>query len=74
MLLEGIKLEQLKEYFPFLLPLIILEFVLLFITIRHILTHNTYKRGNRAIWMCVAIIGMNLIGPILYFTLGKEDE
>jgi len=74
MLLEGMKLEQLKEYFPFLLPLIILEFVLLFITIRHILTHNTYKRGNRAIWMCVAIIGMNLIGPILYFTLGKEDE
>ena len=74
MLLEGMKLEQLKEYFPFLLPLIILEFVLLFITIRHILTHNTYKRGNRAIWMCVAIIGMNLIGPILYFTLGKEDD
>ncbi len=74
MLLEGMKLEQLKEYFPFLLPLIILEFVLLFITIRHILTHNTYKRGNRAIWMCVAIIGMNLIGPILYFTLGREDE
>ena len=74
MLLEGMKLAQLKEYFPFLLPLIILEFVLLFITIRHILTHNTYKRGNRAIWMCVAIIGMNLIGPILYFTLGKEDE
>ncbi len=74
MLLEGMKLEQLKEYFPFLIPLIILEFVLLIITIRHILTHTNYKRGNRTIWMIVAIVGMNLIGPILYFTLGKEDE
>ncbi len=74
MLLEGMKLEQLKEYFPFLVPLIIFEFVLLFFTIRHILTHSTYKRGNRTIWMIVAIVGMNMIGPILYFTLGKEDE
>ena len=74
MILEGMKLAQLKEYFPFLVPLIILEFALLFITIRHILTHSTYKRGNRTIWMIIAIVGMNMIGPILYFTLGKEDE
>ncbi len=63
-----------QEYLPFLIPLIILQFVLLFIALRHILTHDTYKRGNRKIWLLITIIGMEFIGPILYFALGKEDE
>lgn len=63
-----------QEYLPFLIPLIILQFVLLFIALRHILTHDTYKRGNRKIWLLITIVGMEFIGPILYFALGKEDE
>ena len=63
-----------QEYLPLLIPLIILQFILLFIALRHILTHNTYKRGNRTMWLIIAIVGMNYVGPILYFALGKEDE
>ena len=37
-------------------------------------THKTYKRGNRTLWLIVTIVGMNYVGPILYFILGKEDE
>ena len=66
-------MEQITEFLPFLIPLIIAEIVLLAVTIRHILTHNTYKRGNRTIWLIVAIVGMQFWGPILYFLLGKED-
>ena len=66
-------MEQITQFLPFLIPLIIAEVVLLAITIRHILTHNTYKRGNRVIWLVVAIVGMQFWGPILYFLLGKED-
>ncbi|MDV4152547.1 PLDc N-terminal domain-containing protein [Clostridium sp. AL.422] len=65
---------ELKEILPFLIPLIIAELILLGVTIRHILTHNKYKRGNRTIWLVIAIIGMQFIGPILYFLLGKEDD
>ena len=65
--------EQLKEFFPFLIPLIILQFALLGYTLYHILTHKTYKRGNRTLWLVVSIVGMEFIGPILYFLLGKED-
>lgn len=65
--------EQLIEWLPFVIPLILVELVLCIITMRHILTHDTYKRGNRRIWVIVAIIGFNLLGPILYFLLGKED-
>lgn len=66
-------LEQLKQYLPLILPLIIVQFVLLFYTIHHILTHDTYKRGNRTIWMLVAIVGMEFVGPIAYFLLGKDE-
>lgn len=66
-------MNDLNEILPFLIPLVIVEFVLLAVTLWHILTHKTYKRGNRALWLIVAIVGMNFIGPVLYFLLGKED-
>lgn len=58
---------------PFLIPLAIAELILLAITLRHIFTHKNYKRGSRALWVAVVIVGMEFIGPILYFLLGKED-
>lgn len=66
-------LATLKEFLPFIIPLVIVQFALLGYTIYHILTHDHYKRGNRIIWMIVAIVGMQFIGPILYFILGKEE-
>ena len=65
---------DIQEYLPFLIPLIILQFILLFIALRHILTHDTYKRGSRKLWLLITIVGMEFVGPILYFALGKEDE
>lgn len=62
-----------SDVLPFLIPLVIAELVLLIISLRHILTHEHYKRGNRVLWIIVVIVGMNFIGPILYFLLGKED-
>ena len=67
-------MPEISELLPFLIPLIIVELLLLFYTIYHILTHETYKRGNRVLWLVVVIVGMEFIGPILYFLLGKEDE
>ena len=65
---------EIKELLPFLIPLAIAELTLLGDTLHHILTHNTYKRGNRKIWLVISIVLMNFIGPILYFLLGKEDS
>ncbi|MDY3249314.1 MAG: PLDc N-terminal domain-containing protein [Candidatus Choladocola sp.] len=67
-------MPELKEMLPFLIPLVIAELALLGYTLRHILTHKTYRRGNRALWLAVTIVGMEFIGPILYFLLGKEDS
>lgn len=66
-------MKNLNEILPFLIPLIVIELILLIVTLRHILTHTNYKYGNRTLWLLVAVIGMNLIGPVLYFLFGKEE-
>lgn len=63
-----------KEFLPFLIPIIIIELILVIYVIRHILTHESYKRGSRKIWLAICIIGCQFWGPILYLLLGKEEE
>jgi len=67
-------MPDLKEILPFLIPLAIVEVVLLIYTLHHILTHKTYRHGSRILWIVVTLIGMQFIGPILYFLLGREES
>ncbi len=67
-------MNELMEMLPFLIPAVIIQFSLFGYTLYHILTHQTYKRGNRALWLVITIVFMNFVGPILYFVLGKEDD
>ncbi len=64
---------NMNEILPFAIPLAAAQFALLGYTIWHILAHTDYKRGSRGLWLAIAIIGMQFIGPALYFLLGKED-
>lgn len=64
---------DIKEILPFIVPLVVVQIILLVYTLHHILTHEHYKRGSRFLWLVVAIVGMEFVGPILYFILGKED-
>ena len=65
--------EEIREYLPLLIPVIIASLALTVCSVVHILRHSSYKHGNRAIWLVIALC-INLIGPVLYFTLGKEEE
>lgn len=67
-------MDNIMDFLPFLIPLVLVEIALLGYTLHHILTHKNYKRGSRALWLVVTIIGMEFIGPILYFLIGKEDD
>ena len=67
-------MDQSTEFLTFLIPLVILQFALLGITLWHILTHNSYKMGDRTLWLIVTIVLCNYVGPILYFTFGKKDD
>ena len=67
-------MDNILEFLPLLIPLIVLQFLLLGYTLYHIFTHDTYKRGTRTLWVVITLVLMNYIGPILYFLLGKEND
>ena len=67
-------MNEIMEFLPFLIPLVIVQFALLGYTLYHILTHSTYKRGTRAFWLVITLVFMNYIGPIAYLILGREDN
>lgn len=66
-------MDKIMEFLPFLIPLVIVQFALLGYTLWHILTHKSYKRGSRTLWLIVTIVLCNYVGPILYFILGRDD-
>ncbi|HGM3509141.1 TPA: PLD nuclease N-terminal domain-containing protein [Clostridioides difficile] len=66
-------MENLMEYLPILVPVIILDLILIITALVHILRHPNYKIGNKAIWIIVVLF-ISLIGPILYFTIGRGEE
>jgi len=65
---------NLTDMLPFLIPLTVVEAILLIVSLRHIFTHDHYKRGTRTLWVIIVLVGFELWGPILYFLLGKEDN
>lgn len=65
--------EDIKEYLPFIIPLLVLQLGLMLAALISILKHKKYKTGNRALWVILSLL-VSIIGPILYFVLGKTDE
>lgn len=55
-----------------ILPLIILQLTLMIVALVHILRHDNYKTGNRILWIFIVIF-LNLLGPILYFAIGRGE-
>ncbi|MFS8501549.1 MAG: PLD nuclease N-terminal domain-containing protein [Caldicoprobacter sp.] len=66
-------LSMLKEYLPFLIPLVILQFALSITALIHVLRHPHYRFGNKVMWVLVVMF-IHFVGPILYFALGKGED
>jgi hypothetical protein len=63
---------NLEQLLPFLIPIIIIQVILWGIALWHILTHKTYKVGNRTLWILLSFI--QIIGPIAYLIWGRSDD
>lgn len=66
-------MDNIVEYLPLLIPYLIVTFILIFIALRHLFTHDTPRIGNKMIWAIVIVI-IQIIGPILYFVIGRQDS
>lgn len=65
--------EEIKEYLPFLIPLAVLQITLMITALVSVFRHKRYKVGNRVLWVIVCAI-LSIIGPVLYFAIGKEES
>ncbi len=66
-------MEVLQEYAVFLIPLALIQLGLMLASLIHVLRHKNYRMGNRPLWIVVCVL-FSIIGPVLYFALGKGDE
>ena len=66
-------METLKEYGPFLIPLIVAQLVLAITALVHVLRHPNYRFGTKGLWIPVVLL-VQFIGPVLYFALGRGDD
>ena len=66
-------MDVLVDYLPFLIPLIIIEWILAITALIHVLRHPHYKFGNKPFWI-VVVLFVQIIGPIVYFIFGRGEE
>lgn len=66
-------MEFIREYLPILIPIVVLEIGLMIYALTHILKHNKFKFGNKVMWIVVVVL-IQIIGPIFYLMIGKDNE
>jgi hypothetical protein len=66
-------MEILKEYLPFLIPLIIAQLALGITALIHVIKHPHYRFGNMIMWALVVML-VNIIGPLVYFVWGRGED
>lgn len=66
-------MDKIIEFLPLLIPIFIIQAILVITAIVHIVKHQKFRFGNMVIWILIVLI-VNIIGPILYFTVGRSEE
>ena len=65
-------MDTLRQLIPFLIPIILLQLALLVVALID-LSRRPKVNGPKWVWVII-IIGFNLIGPIAYFLVGRQEE
>ena len=56
------------------IPVVLLELGLIILALRDLLKPDRRVRGDSKLMWGIIIVLINLIGPILYFVVGREEE
>jgi len=65
-------MDAIKEYLHLLIPIILIELVLLVIALMDLLRREK-TRGPKWAW-ALAILFIQIFGPIAYLIFGREEE
>lgn len=64
----------LSEYLPLLIPLVLIQIGLLTFALLDLVKRpEETLNGSKVMWILIIAL-LNIIGPILYFILGRKDE
>jgi len=64
-------MDQIRQFLPFLIPILILELILLAVALVD-LARRERTRGPKWVWVLI-IVFVNIIGPILYLVVGRDE-
>jgi hypothetical protein len=65
-------METLRPLIPFLIPVFLLQIGLLIFALLD-LSRRGRTNGPKPMWVAIIVL-VQIIGPILYFVLGRTDE
>jgi hypothetical protein len=64
-------MDQISQFLPYLIPILILQLVLVVVALVD-LARRERTRGPKWMWVLIILL-VNIIGPILYLVLGREE-
>lgn len=65
-------MEILQKYLPLLIPLFVIQLALMIVALVDIVKREK-TRGPKWLWVIIVVFG-EMIGPILYFVVGREES
>jgi hypothetical protein len=65
-------MDSLSHLLPVLVPILIIQLILLIVTIVDLIRIEK-TNGPKWLW-AIIILFINIIGPILYFVIGRRNE
>jgi DMSO reductase anchor subunit len=65
-------MEIVQKYLPLILPLLLLQLALMIAGLFD-LARREKTRGPKWMWALIVIFG-EMVGPIVYFLVGREEE
>ena len=65
-------LDQLMKLLPLLIPLFLIQVGLMIAALVDLLKREKTK-GPKWVWILIVVF-VNMIGPIIYFVIGREEE
>lgn len=64
-------MEFITEYLPLLIPIFLIQLALIAFALSDLVRRDS-TRGPKWVWVLV-IVFVNMIGPIVYFLLGRDE-
>ncbi len=65
-------MDNIMEYLPFLIPLVLAQVILAVVAFVHVLKHDNYRFGTRPMWIIVVLL-FQFVGPVVYFVFGRGE-